>query len=62
MKVTQCDRCKRIVEESTRVEIHDSQRSVQIAREYDLCDRCREALERFVDGEMLDDEGGSENE
>ena len=60
MKVTQCDRCKRIVEKSTRVEIHDGQRSVQIAREYDLCDRCREALERFLDGEMLEDEGGSE--
>lgn len=59
MKVTQCDRCKRIVEESTRVEIHDSQRSVQIAREYDLCDKCKAALERFMDGEMLDDEGGS---
>lgn len=60
MKVTQCDRCKRIVEKSTRIEIYDGQRSVQIAREYDLCDRCREALERFLDGEMLDDERGSE--
>lgn len=62
MKVTQCDRCRRIVEESTRVEIHDSQKSVQIAREYDLCDKCKAALEQFMDGEPLDDEGGSENE
>ena len=60
MKVTQCDRCKKIIDNSNKVTVKDGQKQIQISREYDLCPACSRGLERFLEGEAL--EGGESDE
>ena len=54
--VTRCDRCGKIIENPSKLKIREHSTEYRIEREYDLCDSCREALEKFLMGEEQEDE------
>ena len=47
MRVTKCDRCKRIFEDSVFVRIAVI-KGIYNTRNYDLCEECKKELEEFL--------------